>query len=296
MSMIGPEKSQLRVLVAEDNPVNQMFAARLIERQGHSAHVVANGQLAIDAMLNEDFDVVLMDISMPVKNGYEAVQQLREWEQITGSHIRVIAVTANVSELDRVRCIAAGMDGFVSKPIKALELAEEIDRVFREGICKSQINERECQYETKADSKSVCDLPAALKRLNDDECFFQQLAQLFLDTVPEQLKSLRTSVENSNGQLTSDLAHSVKGSVRHFFAASAYDAAQRLEFVGQSGNCSAMKETIAELVDEIEYLRMAMLGSFPDLHCSGSSVNRKEIRHASRLFPCRRNSAAAFAS
>ena len=88
---------QLRVLVAEDNPVSQMFVVRLIEKQGHIAHVVANGQLAMDAMLNEDFDVVLMDINMPIKNGLEAVQQLREWEHVLGSHVPVIAATANDS-------------------------------------------------------------------------------------------------------------------------------------------------------------------------------------------------------
>ncbi len=255
---------QLRVLVAEDNPVNQLFASRLVEKQGHIAHVVANGQLAMDAMLNEDFDVVLMDINMPVKNGYEAVQQLREWEQVLGSHLPVIAVTANTSALDREKCLATGMDDYVSKPVSAAELAAALGRVFQENA--SEFADIPTSDQTDLSSpRSACDIAAALRRLNGDEEFLKQLAQLFLDTVPSQMKALQTSVQNANGRLTADLAHSVKGSVRHFFAASAYDAAQRLEFVGQSENCSMMGKTYEELEVEIRRLRAELLSSFLSL-------------------------------
>jgi len=257
---------QLRVLVAEDNVVNQMFAVRLIEKQGHIAHVVANGQLAMDAMLNEDFDVVLMDINMPVKNGFEAVQQLRAWEQVLGSHIPVIAVTANSSALDREKCLATGMDDFVSKPVSAAELEAALGRVFQESAGELSVIASSDQHEMSLQARSACDIPASLKRLNGDEGFLKQLVQLFLDTVPAQMKSLETSVQNGNGRLTADLAHSVKGSVRYFFAASAYDAAQRLEFVGQSGNCSAMEGTYEQLEVEIRRLRTELLNNFPSLH------------------------------
>ncbi len=256
----------LRVLVAEDNVVNQMFAVRLIEKQGHIAHVVGNGQLAMDAMLNEDFDVVLMDINMPVKNGLEAVQQLRAWEQVLGSHVPVIAVTANASALDREKCLATGMDDFISKPVSAGELAAALGRVFQESACDLPVNASSDLYEASSQARSACDIPALLKRVNGDEGFLKQLAQLFLETVPAQMTSLKTAVQNGNGRLTADLAHSVKGSVRHFFAASAYDAAQRLEFVGQSGNCSVMKGTYDELEVEIQRLRTELLDNFPSSH------------------------------
>jgi CheY-like chemotaxis protein len=193
---------QLRVLVAEDNPVNQLFAVRLVEKQGHIAHVVGNGQLAMDAMLNEDFDVVLMDIDMPVKHGYEAVQQLREWEQVLGSHVPVIAVTANTSDLDRERCLATGMDDYVSKPVNADKLAAALRRVFQDSACELPEDSALDQNEMSSQPQSACDFVAALKRLNGDEGFLKQLAKLFLDTVPLQMKSLETSVQNGNGQLT----------------------------------------------------------------------------------------------
>jgi len=150
---------QLRVLVAEDNPVNQLFAVRLVEKQGHIAHVVGNGQLAMDAMLNEDFDVVLMDIDMPVKHGYEAVQQLREWEQVLGSHVPVIAVTANTSDLDRERCLATGMDDYVSKPVNADKLAAALRRVFQDSACElpedSALDQNENRKDTADQSLSA---------------------------------------------------------------------------------------------------------------------------------------------
>ena len=257
---------QLRVLIAEDNPVSQMFALRLIEKQGHIAHVVANGQLAVDAMLNEDFDVVLMDINMPIKNGLEAVQLLREWEQVLGTHVPVIAATANASAPDREKCLAAGMDDFVSKPFKAEELAAAFDRVLQGSTIEFPVFPASDQSELSLLPRSACDIPAARKRLNGDDGFLKQLAQLFLETVPEQMKSLNTAVQNGNGPLTVDLAHSIKGSVKYFFSASAYDAAQRLEFVGTAGNRAIMEQTYEELVIEIGNLRKDLLNGFPSLH------------------------------
>jgi PAS domain S-box-containing protein len=110
------------ILLAEDNPVNQRLAVKLLEKQGHSVRVAANGREAIDTLSREHFDLVLMDVQMPVLSGLEAAALIRENEKETGRHTLIIALTANAMSGDREKCLAAGMDGYLSKPIRVEEL------------------------------------------------------------------------------------------------------------------------------------------------------------------------------
>jgi CheY-like chemotaxis protein/HPt (histidine-containing phosphotransfer) domain-containing protein len=251
--------TQLRVLLAEDNPVNQLFAARLVERQGHSVRVVSNGQLALNAIRHEKFDVVLIDIGMPVMDGLEAVRELRQLEKQTGRHLPVIAMTASTSELDRDRCRAAGMDDFVGKPVQTADLATAMARVLRDTAQTCADIGTPYPVETDTNQRLACDLTSALKRVGGDLNFLKQLGQLFLDTVPLQLQSLRTAMENRNRKLIGDLAHSMKGSVRHFFAATAYDFAQRLELISMTGDIAVIEQTYERLLSEVERLRTELL-------------------------------------
>jgi two-component system sensor histidine kinase/response regulator len=114
----------LHVLVAEDNAVNQRLASRLLEKRGHRVTVTANGHEAVEALANQNFDLVLMDIQMPIMDGFEATAVVREKEMHDGGHIPIIALTANAMKGDRERCLASGMDGYLSKPIVAQELDE----------------------------------------------------------------------------------------------------------------------------------------------------------------------------
>ncbi len=116
------EGRQRRILLAEDNLVNQRLAVKLLEKHGHSVRVAANGREAVDSLDLETFDLVLMDMQMPVLSGLEAAALIREKEKTTGQHIRIVALTANAMRGDRERCLAAGMDGYLSKPIRVEEL------------------------------------------------------------------------------------------------------------------------------------------------------------------------------
>jgi CheY-like chemotaxis protein len=125
----------LRVLLAEDNAVNQKFAIRAIEKAGHSVVVANNGREAVDAWQGEAFDVVLMDVQMPEMDGFEATSTIRklEREQAASAHTPIIAMTANAMKGDKQRCLEAGMDGYVSKPVKRQTLFAEIERVLEIG-------------------------------------------------------------------------------------------------------------------------------------------------------------------
>jgi PAS domain S-box-containing protein len=117
----------LSVLVAEDNLVNQRLAVRLLEKRGHRVEIATNGQQALAALEKQSYDAVLMDVQMPVIDGFQATAAIREKEKTTGKHLRIIAMTAHAMESDREKCLAAGMDGYIPKPISAKEMFDAIE-------------------------------------------------------------------------------------------------------------------------------------------------------------------------
>jgi CheY-like chemotaxis protein len=127
---VRPDSRRLRILLAEDNPVNQRLALRLLEKEGHTVVLATNGKEALAAVIRESFDVVLMDVQMPEMDGLEATAAIRLWERDTGRHQRIIAMTAHAMKGDRDRCLEGGMDGYVSNPIQIKELWKEIEEVF----------------------------------------------------------------------------------------------------------------------------------------------------------------------
>jgi CheY-like chemotaxis protein len=130
----GPERSRcLQILVAEDNPVNQRLAVRLLEKHGHSVVVVGDGEAALAALAYQPFDLVLMDVQMPRLNGLEATAAIRTQEQGTGRHLPILALTAHAMHGDAARCLAAGMDGYLAKPFQADELDAALARLLPEG-------------------------------------------------------------------------------------------------------------------------------------------------------------------
>jgi two-component system sensor histidine kinase/response regulator len=119
----------LYILIAEDNHVNQLFLSSLLRKRGHRVTAVNNGCEAVTALASQEFDLVLMDIQMPEMDGLEATAHIRTQERTTGAHIPIIAVTAHTLDNDRERCLAAGMDGYVAKPIQAADLWQVITEV-----------------------------------------------------------------------------------------------------------------------------------------------------------------------
>jgi CheY-like chemotaxis protein len=128
------EKGRLRVLLAEDNAINQRLAVRLLEKRGYLVHVSGTGKEAVQELEREAYDLVLMDIQMPEMNGFEATLAIREKEKHTGGHIPIIAMTANALKGDEDDCLAAGMDGYISKPIRTQEMFNTIESVRHKHV------------------------------------------------------------------------------------------------------------------------------------------------------------------
>jgi CheY-like chemotaxis protein len=124
------DRGRLRILLVEDNPVNEVLATRVLERRGHEVTVARNGRAALEALEKQTPDLVLMDVQMPEMNGFEATAAIREGELKTGNHLPIIAMTAHAMSGDKERCLAAGMDGYVSKPIRADDLFSVVEQVL----------------------------------------------------------------------------------------------------------------------------------------------------------------------
>ena len=129
---VSTRVSGLHLLVVEDNPVNGLVAKRLLEKQNHTVRTASNGQEALDMIENEKFDCVLMDLQMPVLDGFEATTAIRNKERASGDHLPIIALTAHAIAGDLERCLNAGMDGYLTKPIDTEEVFATVERVLEE--------------------------------------------------------------------------------------------------------------------------------------------------------------------
>lgn len=254
VSTIASSKS-LRVLLAEDNEVNQKVAVRLLQRLGHRVEVVVNGQLALNALQTEQFDVVLMDIQMPVMDGFQTVTAIRKLEQDTGRHQPIIAMTAHALSGDRERCLAAGMDGYVSKPIQLASLVEALSRIAVPADSSSNGElEVEVSDARSAEASLVFDCAAALAKFDGDKDFLEEIIGIFLRCIPDQMASLKTAMEQDELSAVAESAHAIKGGVASLGAAPAYAAALELEHAARQGKVSSLTQAHERLLQEIDRL------------------------------------------
>ena len=239
---------QLRILVVEDNTVNQILAVRVLEKLGHSATVADDGSKALAALEQEQFDLVLMDVQMPVMDGFEATAAIREKEKETGAHMPIIAMTAHAMKGDMERCLAAGMDAYIAKPVDTSELAKLLDSTYPPSE----------ESEGSEPAGKVLDLTAALARVDSDEELFREIAGVFLDTYPELLSNIQNAITSDDAQALERSAHALKGTVGNFNAASAYEASLALEKLGRAGNLEQAGQAYATLEVETERLCRAL--------------------------------------
>jgi len=247
-------KRPLRILLAEDNPVNQTLAVRLLQKHGHTVVVAGNGAEALRVLEGDTFDVVLMDVQMPEMGGLEATSRIREKERTSGHHIPIIAMTAHAMRGDRERCIAAGMDGYVSKPIKMDLLFAELEahvRSVKSAACATG-------QPRKEENPEAFDKDAVLANVAGDRELLEELTRVFAAEYPRVLGEIRQAIEHADAKKACAAAHLLKGMVGNFGARKALELAQVLEMLGQSGHMEAAGEVFSELQGRVRDLAEAL--------------------------------------
>ena len=267
-----PAVTPLSILVVEDNPVNQTVAQRLLERAGHAVTLANNGEEALEVLEGSRFDVVLMDVQMPVMGGIEATQAIRAREarqswvvQGDWKPIPIIAMTAHAMQGDRQRCLDAGMDDYVSKPIDARALFAAIDHVTRsqgaEVAFDSDISLLELGEQGR---RQIASLDEAREMFDGDEAVVQQLIQVFLRDHERTIADVQRAAAGLDYKSLGEVGHAVKGSVGLFCARRVIEAARRLEELAAARDPQAATGQSQALVSELKLLAQALRGEVTD--------------------------------
>jgi two-component system, sensor histidine kinase and response regulator len=250
----APER-RLRILIAEDNPVNERVARTLLEKQGHTVLVAHNGREALAVAESEKLDVILMDVQMPEMDGFEATAAIREMEARTGRRVPIVGVTAHATARDRRLCLAAGMDTYLSKPIRPDMLFAAIDEV---------IPGRERAPARRAADHSlaaieVLDEAGILAVVSGNPGLLRELAELFLEDSPLRLLEIRKALDSGDLDALQRGAHTLKGSASSLCGKRTAELALRLEELADTRDLPAARLSFAALADEVGRLQRALV-------------------------------------
>jgi CheY-like chemotaxis protein len=246
-AFIQASERSLRVLLAEDNPVNQTLAMRILERLGHKVQVVKNGKEAIGRAQEEEFDLILMDVQMPEMDGLEATTAIRAAEAGTGKHVPIVAMTAHVMKGDREKCLSAGMDGYLSKPIRIAELKQAMSEVEK----ARNIGQSAGQNSFRA----IGQLELLLDSVMGDRALLAEMAELWLSDSAKQERHIRNGLDSGDAMMVQSAAHALKGSVGTFQASAAQEAANQLEISAKDADLVGARKAFERLVTQIELVR-----------------------------------------
>jgi PAS domain S-box-containing protein len=243
----------LCILIAEDNPVNQKVALFQLQKLGYRAHVVDNGRLALEELARMDYDVIFMDCQMPELDGYETTRDLRAIEG-ADRHTWVIAMTAHSLEGDREKCLAAGMDDYVSKPVKPEDLQAALQRYT--GLRQEKQQAQDHRIAGVIDPQVI----AGFREMGaeGEESILGKLIEVFLENTPRLFDEARAAVASHLSPQLERAAHTLKGSCSNFGAERMRVACERLEGLGKEGELAGAEELLSQIEKEFEYVRVAL--------------------------------------
>jgi CheY-like chemotaxis protein/HPt (histidine-containing phosphotransfer) domain-containing protein len=242
----------MKILLAEDNALNRRLAIALLQKRGHHIAATENGQEALDVLERENFDLVLMDVQMPVLDGLDAIRAIRAKEQSSGSHLPIIALTAHAMKGDRERCLAAGADEYVTKPIRTPDLLAAIDRATNAKAGPANITPPVPAAESAG--PLVLDFAAALDRVEGDRELLENLMGMFAGECAHDIAEIRKSLEARDMGLLERLAHTIKGASGNLAAGRVADAAFALEKQARTGEVGDAEQLLENLIGEINRL------------------------------------------
>jgi len=253
------EKSKARalnILLAEDNPVNQKLAIRLLEKAGHRVTLAQTGREAIAAWEHAGdpgFNVLLMDIQMPEMDGMEATAAIRSREVNSGRHVPILAMTAHAMRGDKERCLAQGMDGYVSKPIHPSALFTEIDR------CLGLLEGSKAMAGEPHEKGEQIDRASLLERVEGDQELLAEMIHIFQEDAPKMIRAMRDALEQGDMIVLERSAHSLKGAASNLSAKVTTAAALKLEKDAKDNNVESAKESLAGVERALEGLLRALV-------------------------------------
>jgi two-component system sensor histidine kinase/response regulator len=243
----------LRILLVEDNDLNAHLAKVLLEHSGHRVVAAESGEAALDCLAREDFDIVFMDVQMPGMDGFETTAAIRA--DPAWAHLPIIAMTAHAMKGDRERCLAAGMNDYVSKPLRMEEVSAAIERQLEPAEDRrGQVSAVKADAPDDTLPSAVLDRAGALSRLGGDEVMFNEFLLLLLDGAESDVAELAVAVEADDAVGIERLAHGLKGGAASLGADRVRDAAYSLEIIGRSGDLEEARSALARLREELRLL------------------------------------------
>ena len=256
-------RARLRVLVTEDTEINRELVLELLKKRGHSVSSAADGLEALAALKHAQFDVVLMDEEMPRMNGLEATRAIRKAEAATGRHVRIIGLTGNASYEDERRCLDAGMDAFITKPVRMERLYEAVESTGE--AAKQPADPQSAQdssapvHATRAGTEDETAAAHLQRATGGNEKLQRSLIKTFLQDAPKTILLIQTAVARKDAQKLATSAHALKGSVAIFGAAKAVAIAASLQAMGRSGDLRGADSQFRALESEFASLRVELL-------------------------------------
>jgi two-component system sensor histidine kinase/response regulator len=247
----APGQTPKRILLAEDNSTNRTLARRILERRGHQVFVAENGLQALDLAESTRVDLILMDVQMPEMSGLEATRIIRERERATGHHLPIIAMTAHAMKGDRERCIQAGMDEYISKPIDSAKLLMMVDQIGSTMPLAPPV-------QIEKPSSGACNVDAFIERVDGDTELAREMAVLFIPDAMRLVSEIQAAIESGDSKGLREAAHALKGAAGNFDAARTVAGALDLERMGKAGDLSRAQEVFANLSVETTHLIEAL--------------------------------------
>jgi CheY-like chemotaxis protein/HPt (histidine-containing phosphotransfer) domain-containing protein len=229
--------------------VNRTVVLHLLEKRGHAAVAVENGREAVLAVQRETFDVVLMDVQMPEMDGIAATVAIRAAERTNGRHIPIVAMTAHAMKGDRERCLEAGMDAYVSKPLQPAEVFATI-----ESLAGGEADTRPTASPERAAHPRVLNRAALRSHAEDDADLILRLIEIFSEDSRKMLEAIRDGIAGRTPDDVMHAAHRLKGSLSTLGAEAAAELAHRLERLGTDGDLAGAEDALARLQDELGLL------------------------------------------
>ena len=245
------KRGDAQILLVEDNPVNQNMAAIMLMKAGYKVDIAKNGRVAVEMSDKKDYDLIFMDIQMPEMDGYEATGLIRK--NLKDKHIPIIAMTAHAMQGDREKCINAGMDDYLPKPLNRDELFDMLDKWIKPESVDNGDNGNNGDHvqEVLLEEHPSVDMESAMTRFGNDTAFFKEMSKEFLNYLPEQISSLEEAAKSGDISAVKRNAHSIKGAAANLSAEKVRTIAAAIENIGNNGERVKIPSLITDLKNEI---------------------------------------------